>query len=76
MVTIKIINSRTGNPADGVAVAVYHGMFGNLGKDGRTDRNGEVHLDVAPGDFKVTVGKFYAQNHTLGARVNVIYVDV
>ncbi len=69
MVTIKVINSRTGNPAEGAAVAVYQGMFNSWGKDGRTDRNGEVNLDVASGEFKVTVGKFYTQNPNYWSKV-------
>jgi hypothetical protein len=46
MMTIKVF--RNGSPLEGAKVWVYWGIANAYGKEGRTDRHGEVNLDVDP----------------------------
>jgi hypothetical protein len=77
MVSIKVIRKYDGTPKEDARVSVYFGMLGQNSRDGRTNRNGEVNLDVPPGDYRVTInGSSYANDHHLNASTNVIYADV
>jgi hypothetical protein len=77
MVTVRVIRSKDGTAKSDARVSVYFGMLRNKSRDGRTNSRGEVHFDVDPGDYRVTInGSSYADDHHLSAGVNVIYADV
>jgi hypothetical protein len=74
MYTIKVIEERTGQPANYKKVSVrYTGLLGAFEKDQRTDRNGEVHYSHENANAEVYIdGKSYGK-YDLSGRV-VIYI--
>ncbi len=76
MVTVKVISRKTSKPMEGALVAVYYGnMIVRKSTKGRTDQQGEVHLDVGPGRYGLTVNApHFSEDIELKAGRNVVYV--
>ncbi len=75
MLTIKVIRKRDNQPLEGAWVGVYFGMVGQNSRDGRTNGQGDVHLDIHPGSYKVVINSSnnYSEWHQLVSGLNVIY---
>jgi 5-hydroxyisourate hydrolase-like protein (transthyretin family) len=74
MVSVKIIYSSSGKPAEGIKVSIgFNGWTRGFSKDQYTDRNGECHFDNDPGSGIVYVkGNPLYEGHIEGMKV--IYI--
>jgi hypothetical protein len=73
MVSVKVLWTRDGKPAEGRKVAVsFHGLRG-ITESQYTDRQGEVHFDVAPGTGEIYVDGSSKHHGRIEGRV-VVYI--
>lgn len=75
MLTIKVIEKKSGRPMVQAQVVLYHGVFNLNSKESVTDSQGEAHFSVEAGEYRVTVnGMHFAANIKLHSGRNVLYV--
>jgi hypothetical protein len=73
MVSVKVVWTRDGKPAEGRKVAVsFHGARGITDAQ-FTNRQGEVHFDVTPGEGEIYVDGNSKHRGRVEGRV-VVYV--
>jgi uncharacterized GH25 family protein len=75
MLTIKVLDRRSGKPLENARVSLFYGMLGNHSHRGQTDHQGEVHLEAKPGKYGITVNApHFSDDVELNPGRNVIYV--
>jgi hypothetical protein len=74
MVTVKIVSERSGKPVEGKKVSLgFDGLSRGVTNSEYSDRNGEAHFRVVPGEGKVFVSGSTKYRGRLSGRV-VVYI--
>ena len=74
MFSVKVLDSRDGQPLENKAVAVhYSGFLGGFTRDIRTNSRGEAHFDYRNGEGKIYVGSEEAYRGEISGLI-VVYV--
>jgi hypothetical protein len=70
MMTVQVFR-KDGRPVEGARVNTYWNIV--YGREGRTDRNGEVHLDQDARDCKILINGSTVHDGRAGGRM-VFYI--